>query len=338
MARLGKSDFDAAMVPGFREATRVAYQHLTETSNADMQAFLDADGKFFSEMESARACPGCTSPPGSATGFLEKAGMHIVKCDRCALIYSANVLDADCDQQRYVQSMSQAAFEALKKNETYAALERIKCRYIVQQMEQYHSGKGRLLEIGSGPGRLLDAAREAGWTTAGIEVNADFADMALQAGHEIRHGRFPADMEAGASFDAIAMLDILEHLHDPLTALIDVRGHISVGGILVVQVPNVDSLLVRAEGKASTVFSHGHWNYFSPSTLGNIAEAAGFSPLLIETIISEHDRIWKHPKSLIDKISLELRGVRPPADFDADWLHAHGMGYKVLGIFTIHGS
>lgn len=331
---IARSEFDAALVPGFREATRVAYRDLTARAASDMSATLDERGRFLASVESYRDCPLCARPRDSARLLFEKLGMRIVECPGCGLVYSANVLEAGYDHRRYVQSDAQTSFEALKRNAAYASLERIKSRYIVQRLAAHHPAAGRFLDVGPGAARLLDAARDAGWKTTGIELNPEFARAARQSGHAMVEGLFPRDLAPGERFDAIAMLDILEHLHEPLAALRDCRGRLGEGGVLVIQVPNVDGLLVRLEGARSLNFCHGHWNHFSPATLTRLAAAAGLRELAVETIISEIDRIRAHPPERIAEVSRAVCGVEAPADFDAEWLHRHGLGYKVLGFFA----
>jgi len=101
--------------------------------------------------------------------------------------------------------------------------------------------------------------------------------------------------------------------------------------VIVIQVPNFDSLLVRLEGAASSVICHGHWNYFTPVTLERCLRAADVEPLGSETIISEVDRIAAFPRERIAALALEICGHAPPAQGpDAHWLHAQRLGYKVL--------
>lgn len=333
MSRVARADFDAALVPGFREATRAAYRELNTRADADMRATLDEQGRFLATVESPRDCPLCAAPSSSARPLFTKLGMRIVECRACGLVYSANVLEAAYDHRRYVQSQAQSSFEALKRNEAYAELERVKSAYIVQRLGDYGAVGGRFLDVGPGAGRLLDAARDAGWVTTGIEVNPQFARAARERGHCIVEGFFPRDLPPGLRFEAIALLDVLEHLHDPLAAVRACTERLTPGGVVAVQVPNVESLLIRLEHQASLNFCHGHWNHFAPATLARLVESAGLRVLEVETIISEIDRILAFPPERVAREARALAGVEPPSGFDAEWLHAHRLGYKVLGLF-----
>ncbi|MDA8705503.1 class I SAM-dependent methyltransferase [Litoricolaceae bacterium] len=95
-----------------------------------------------------------------------------------------------------------------------------------------------LLEIGCGPGLLLRFFRDRGWKTVGIERNERVANLArLEKGLEI-YACDIADLPTDQSFDLVLMFNVLEHLDDPITVLRECRNRLSVGGRIVVTVPN----------------------------------------------------------------------------------------------------
>jgi 2-polyprenyl-3-methyl-5-hydroxy-6-metoxy-1,4-benzoquinol methylase len=336
---LTRDDFDAALVPGFREATRAEYRALDRAWGETSSTVLDGAGRFVPGADFERDCPLCGAPAARSTPLFEKLGMKIVACPDCGLTYSRNVLTEEFDRQLYIDSASQTGYQDLKRNEAYASLERVKCRYIVQRLEDFHAAPGRLLDIGPGSGRLLESATQAGWDALGIEANARFAAACRERGIRVVEGFFPDVLPAKEQFDAIALLDVIEHLHQPLELLRTAASRLAAGGVLVVQVPNVDSLLVQLEGARNTNFCHGHWSHFNLKTLEKLGRGAGLVPLALETIITEIDRIRAFPAAAVAATARRVAGVEPPADFDSQWLHAHGLGYKALAFFraAAHG-
>jgi len=159
---------------------------------------------------------------------------------------------------------------------------------------------------------------------------------------EVRQGYFPADLPtAPQRFDAITLLDVLEHFVDPVGFLGLVRRHLAPQGRLFVQVPNWDSLLVRLEGCASSVICTGHWSYFTPATLPAVLARAGFRRLHLETVVSEIDRIACFPAAERDAALARLRpeaaGMAWPDEAgprSAARLHELGLGYKLIGVFA----
>ena len=81
-------------------------------------------------------------------------------------------------------------------------------------------------------------------------------------GVSVIDGYFPQDFpDREQRFDAIAMLDVLEHIVEPRPFLREVKARLNAGGLLFVQVPNWHSL--RSSSKASAARS-------SPLVIGHI--------------------------------------------------------------------
>lgn len=336
--RITRADFDAALVPGFREATRANYTALDRAWLETASGALDASGAFRPGVAIERDCPVCGAAGAAARPLFEKLGMRIVECPGCGLTFSRTVLDDAHDRALYVQSAAQTGYQDLKRNAAYASLERIKSRYIVERLGDFRAPPGRLLDIGPGSGKLLEAAAEAGWEALGIEANEEFAAVSRAPGVRVIHGFFPGVLPAGERFEAIALLDVIEHLREPLPLLRTAAARLAPGGVVAIQVPNVASLLVQLEGARNSNYCHGHWSHFNPRTLAALGRAAGLETLAVETFISEIDRIRAFPAGEVAATARRLAGVEPPVNFDAEWLHEHGLGYKVLAFFkAAHG-
>jgi 2-polyprenyl-3-methyl-5-hydroxy-6-metoxy-1,4-benzoquinol methylase len=97
---------------------------------------------------------------------------------------------------------------------------------------------GRVLDVGAGDGALLDALRARGRDALGLELVSTRPDV-LAA--DI------ADVEE-TGWAAIVFWHSLEHLPRPGRALADAAALLRRGGVLVVAVPNSDSLQARAFG------------------------------------------------------------------------------------------
>ncbi|MCX6559673.1 MAG: class I SAM-dependent methyltransferase [Candidatus Aminicenantes bacterium] len=143
------------------------------------------------------------------------------------------------------------------------------------------SGRGglrTLLDAGSGLGLFLKAAGDAGWAAEGVDVSGPAADYARRiVGVRVRSGAFEDANPASDSFDAVTMLDLIEHLEDPAAALREARRVLKPGGILIIQTPDLDSLSRRILGSAWAVLSPWeHLTYFSARSLRIALGRAGF--------------------------------------------------------------
>jgi SAM-dependent methyltransferase len=140
----------------------------------------------------------------------------------------------------------------------------------------------RLLDIGSGPGFFLKTAKNRGWRVLGIEPSRQAADHARGLGIEVAEGFFNADTAPGLGrFDAIQLNNVLEHVPDPASLLIEARALLDANGILCVNVPNDYSPFQIAAAAATTrsewwVAPRHHLNYFDFNSLESLLQRLDF--------------------------------------------------------------
>jgi len=331
-----KDSFDAALLPGIRERLAQAYRSLRQSEKDVFLSVLDDNGVFREGVAHIRDCPLCQTSSQHAALMYNVHGMHIVRCRQCTFVYSREVINRDTEASRYRKSDAMQAHMALHTNGTYAELELAKARYIVTSLKVFVGGEhASFLDIGSSTGSLLEAAREAGWHPLGIELNRTAVGIARARGFEVVEGCFPEDFSArSGEFGVITMLDVLEHAEEPVKFLRSVSDRLAPGGLLAVQVPNFNSLLIQIEGTKNNNICHGHWSYFVSETLNKVAEKAGFRVLSVETIISEIDRIRAYSTRTVLETARLLTGTEVEfAEIDHHWLHKQMLGYKLFGIF-----
>ncbi len=110
-------------------------------------------------------------------------------------------------------------------------------------------GEGRrVLDIGCARGHLLGDLAKQGWKGIGIDTNAADISTCIARGLvavelDITTG-LPASL---GSFDLVVLADVLEHLPDPPRVLRSVHSLLNPGARIVVSVPNVAHLSVRAQ-------------------------------------------------------------------------------------------
>jgi SAM-dependent methyltransferase len=109
--------------------------------------------------------------------------------------------------------------------------------------------RGRLLEIGCGSGLLLMRFRDAGYDVEGVELSpADAAHGRERYGLPIREGRVEALTLECERYDAVVLINVLEHILDPAALLTRAYEVLRPGGCLVAGVPVVDSAYARLLG------------------------------------------------------------------------------------------
>ena len=146
--------------------------------------------------------------------------------------------------------------------------------------------RGRLLDIGCGNGRFLATMKELGWEVVGFEPDPVAARIARERfGLEVADGALEHAGFADASFDAVTMSHVIEHVPDPITTLRQCRRLLKPGGRLVLLTPNAASLGHRRFRNAWLGLDPPrHLFIFSPPALATVADKAGLRVLSVRTI------------------------------------------------------
>ncbi|MCZ7647411.1 MAG: class I SAM-dependent methyltransferase [Planctomycetota bacterium] len=140
------------------------------------------------------------------------------------------------------------------------------------------SGLGRLLDVGSGAGDKVVKYTHLGWRVTGVETDAQAAAQAREYhALDVRAGYLHDQRFPGASFDAVTLLFVLEHVPAPVELLREVHRILAPGGALLIDVPNFDSALRETFGAAWSQYAiPEHWLLPTEATLRGMAERAGF--------------------------------------------------------------
>lgn len=127
---------------------------------------------------------------------------------------------------------------------------------------------GRLLDVGCSAGLFGELARDAGWDVLGIEPSRWLADRARdRLGEAVLCARFEDVTLPPDSFDAVCLWDVLEHVPDPEAFVARAVAALRPGGLLALNVPNLQSWIARALGRRWPLLLPEHLFFFSPASL-----------------------------------------------------------------------
>jgi 2-polyprenyl-3-methyl-5-hydroxy-6-metoxy-1,4-benzoquinol methylase len=136
---------------------------------------------------------------------------------------------------------------------------------------------GRLLDVGCGPGLLLDEARRRGYAPVGLELSRAAARHATEVlGLDVREVAFEA-FEPLEHFDVVVLADVLEHLDDPRAGLERAARLLRPGGVLCVVTPDPASLTARVAGARWWGYIAAHTCLLPHRTLRELVAASGLS-------------------------------------------------------------
>jgi 2-polyprenyl-3-methyl-5-hydroxy-6-metoxy-1,4-benzoquinol methylase len=129
-----------------------------------------------------------------------------------------------------------------------------------------------LVDVGCGAGELVFLLRRRGIEASGLEPGREYSEFAREAlALPVRTATVETASVVPASVDVATMFHALEHVANPLGVVRTVRGWLKPGGLLVVEVPNIDSIVQAPAHR----FHYAHLHHFSGATLAALGEAAG---------------------------------------------------------------
>jgi SAM-dependent methyltransferase len=139
--------------------------------------------------------------------------------------------------------------------------------------------RGRVLEIGCGSGLLLAHFRDAGFEVEGVELSStDVAYARERLGLAVRHGSVESLPLERDRYDAVVLINVLEHVLQPATLLGRVREVLRPGGWVAIGVPVVDSAYARLLGGRWGAVTEAPRHVSIPSFAGTVGllRRAGF--------------------------------------------------------------
>ena len=133
------------------------------------------------------------------------------------------------------------------------------------QMLTVRHGVGRVLDIACNDGSQLDAFRDLGWQTVGVDPAANLAPYNT---HETRWQFFDESCRDLGRFDVIVAQNVVAHTDDP-TGMLALAGRMSDH----VYVQTSQAKMIH-RGEFDTIY-HEHLSFFSPLSMSRLAERAG---------------------------------------------------------------
>jgi len=151
----------------------------------------------------------------------------------------------------------------------------IQMRWLVELVRRYHPAAKTALDVGAAAGLLVSESRKQGLDSIGVEPSHSLVEVAHRNGQEVLQGVLPHPDLAGRRFDIVFLVDVIEHVAEPVELLRLCADHLAEDGILLVVTPDVSSVAARALGRRWWHFRLAHVGYFDRKSLTRAAEQAG---------------------------------------------------------------
>ena len=205
---------------------------------------------------------------------------QIVACHSCSLLYKVKLNSFD---------ISEYYISGFDEHEYFKNLDAsIKAtREIVNSIKDYLKEKKTLIDLGCGQGIFIEAANNEGLKAVGMELNLKLAAEARnRTGSQIINGNVCEIEKIGCKYDIVSMLDLIEHLEDPVALLKSAHRILNNDGYLIVYTPNHKALIVQVakylhkifciDKFIDPIFNDVHMVYFDKKTLKIALERCGY--------------------------------------------------------------
>jgi SAM-dependent methyltransferase len=242
-----------------------ALSHNFSNSDAEVRG-MDNDPR---KAADSAICPACSTKVRDAA--IERYGRHeLFCCDSCGLHFWEPRVMPDA---RWYEQMYGGRDEKLLPLEPGH-------KYFLS--DPLAPGRGELLDIGCGTGNFLAAARDAGYSVSGTELDRKAARFAkeklgLPRVLALTISEF-ADKYPGGKFDVVTFFEVLEHQAAPMEFVKRVRTCLRPGGFIALSVPNRERWLT---GPDVLDYPPNHFLRWNSSALHKLLGAQGFEVLAV---------------------------------------------------------
>lgn len=241
--------------------------------------------------------------------YLTEKACHyrVVTCNECGLAYSTPIFE----EEKIIELYKSAAIEeAVGENED-AAIRLNMRRYLDRLAKDSGKRSGKLLDVGCGPGHLIEEARKLGYDAIGVDPSATaVAHAQSKLGRDAAiNAPYTKELFPENSFDLITLVHVIDHVVEPKRLLETMRYHLKPGGYAFIATHNIDSWLAKLTGKGFIAWSVQHITYYTPESLREMIRRAGLSP------VSTRGSLTTYPLGHFAK-----NGLRTP------WLRGFALG------------
>jgi 2-polyprenyl-3-methyl-5-hydroxy-6-metoxy-1,4-benzoquinol methylase len=233
-------------------------------------------------------CPACGS--SGAQNAVHVREYSFARCGDCATLFCFNLAGDDHNEQLYhdetyfqnpqFTKSEDGGYHGYKSYMADRTEIVEKFNGVLAKIESFRS-PGTLLDVGAGPGFLLSAANLRGWNGIGIDLNNWAVQYAQDCGLDVRAESFADAAFEEDSFDAVTMMDLLEHVDDPGRLVAEASRVCKPGAVLAILTPDAGSLVSRALGRRWPELQRApeHLTLFSVRGLAALLASHGFKVL-----------------------------------------------------------
>lgn len=197
---------------------------------------------------------------------LQLRDLEIYHCNHCGHSLIPAHVNEDYYEEYSMGSYWGASFRKLRAKQ-------------IEKLAQLAPKQERFLDIGCGVGHYLALAQAHFSQLVGVEPSLTGVQASREKGFEVIHDYFHEGLSFDDRFDAITIIEVLEHLEQPTVFLRQVANLLHDDGVLLVEVPNGQRIM---EQQLFYNLCTDHIQYFSVTSLVELARQAGLTVIAVQ--------------------------------------------------------
>lgn len=273
-------------------------------------------------------CPLCSS--SNHVFLLNRMGISLHRCNDCGFGFQNPKIKKEILKELY--KTEETAYNVYLQS-SQLSIDIKKFDYGLDLIDSFSpSSKDSIMDIGCGSGLSLERAIAKGWKRCvGIEPHKLY-EFSKDARIEILNKPFEDSLKnLDKKLNAIMIWDVLEHIYEPFHFLNSVKKVMNSDALILIMVPNLESLASRLIRERSPTFNWSHLNYFAPTSIRRFLSEGGFKIELLETVISEIGNVnnylaFDDPYMGDNEKTITLEFLTP------EYIHNHLLGSRLLVI------
>lgn len=231
--------------------------------------------------ERLRDCVVCGTATPQTLRY-RKWGYDIFRCQQCG--HGTTEIDEAFDPQAFYTS---DYFQGCRRDgyANYIGSEPVlkaEFQRVADDLIERIGPGGRVLEVGCAYGFFLEVASEH-FEAIGVEVSSDAVASCQERGLDVHQGELTSDfVSRHGPFDAVVMLDVIEHLPDPARTLSLTYQSTRRGGCVVITTGDWGAPLSRAMGARWRLMTPPqHLHFFTRRSLSALLERIGYRQIRV---------------------------------------------------------
>lgn len=177
------------------------------------------------------------------------AEFNVYQCHSCGLVGLPEVETDEAYYKLYYPQGYHSPTQIGLLGRVWGRFASFLVQYKINLIKRYIKTPCKLLDVGCGTGGFLKQLDSNSFDAHGLEPVKEAVEAANLAGLKVTQGNILTDSLVPESYDVVTLWHVFEHIKDPTVALNRIHGILKPGGVLVMSMPNVNSLASRLGGK-----------------------------------------------------------------------------------------